>query len=114
MTSRHLACWALLLAWVGWSQGIAAATLSDPQVDHYNVRIGTQTFSGLYHFTTNTLLVETANAIHDMGSDTIKMYLAPNFPGKYGINLGANITNLVTLARDEPSARHVFDMDFRN
>src|SRR5215471_18560787 len=34
----------------------SAATLSDPAVDSYNVRIGTQTFDGLYQFTTNTLL----------------------------------------------------------
>ena len=91
-----------------------SGSLNDPEVDRYNVRIGTQTFSGLYHFTTNTLLVETANAIHDMGSDTIKMFLASGYPGKYGITLGPKITNLVTLARDEPSCRHVLDMPFRN
>jgi len=38
----------------------AGASLSDPAVDAYNVRVGTQTFAGLYQFTTNTLLVETA------------------------------------------------------
>ena len=56
-------------------------TLSDPQVDSYNLRVGTQTFSGLYKFTTNTLLVETANAITNMGSDTIKMYMGPGYFG---------------------------------
>jgi len=56
----------------------AGATLSDPEVDKYNVRIGTQTFAGLYQFTTNTLLVETAQAIQGMGSDTIKLYLGVN------------------------------------
>lgn len=33
-----------------------SATLSDPEVDNYNVRVGTQTFAGLYQFTTNSLL----------------------------------------------------------
>src|SRR5207249_11691898 len=72
------------------------------------------TFAGLYQFTTNTLLVETAGAIQGMGSDSIKIFLGPDFPRQYRINLGQNITNLVTLARDEPSARSVLDMPFRN
>lgn len=91
-----------------------AATLSSPTVDAYNVRVGTQTFNGLYHFTTNTLLVETAQAIRSMGSETLKMELAEGFAGQYGITLGPQITNLVTLARDEPSCRQVFDMNFRH
>lgn len=91
-----------------------AARLSDQEVDRYNVRIGTQTFAGLYQFTTNTLLVETAQAIRALGSDTIKMYLANDFPRQYRITLGPNITNLLTLARDEPSCRAVFNLPFRN
>src|ERR1039458_7205178 len=47
----------------------SAAPLSDPAVDSYNVRVGTETFSGLYKFTSNTLLVETAQAITNLGSD---------------------------------------------
>ncbi len=93
--------------------GLPAGTLSDPEVDRYNVRIGTQTFAGLYSFTTNTLLVESAQAIQALGSDTIKMYLASDFPRQYHITLGPNITNLLTLARDEPSCRAVFNMSFR-
>jgi hypothetical protein len=90
------------------------ATLSDPEVDKYNVRIGTQTFAGLYQFTTNTLLVETAQAIQGMGSDTIKLYLGVAYPQQYHVTLPANITNLMTLARDYPSVHQVFDMPFRH
>lgn len=93
--------------------GARGAVLSDPEVDRYNVRVGTQTFAGLYHFTANTLLVETAQAIQALGSDTIKMYLASDFPRQYRITLASNITNLLTLARDEPSCRAVFNMPFR-
>ncbi|HEY5915466.1 MAG TPA: DUF2341 domain-containing protein [Verrucomicrobiae bacterium] len=104
-------CVALLLL----SARIAsAANLSDPAVDRFNVRVGTQTFAGLYQFTTNTLLVETAQAILDLGSDTIKMYLASDFPRQYRITLKPGITNLVALARDEPSCRTVFNLPFRN
>jgi hypothetical protein len=48
-----------------------AATLSHPEVDSFNVAVGTQTFAGLYHLTTNTLLVETGEAIRSLGSDVI-------------------------------------------
>jgi hypothetical protein len=101
----------LLLAIVRLASG---ATLSVPEVDQYNVRIGTQTFAGLYQFTTNTLLVETAQAMQGMGSDTIKLYLGIDYPRQYHVTLPANITNLIALARDYPSVHQVFDMPFRH
>jgi hypothetical protein len=91
-----------------------AGTLTDPAVDAYNVRVGTQTFAGLYQFTTNTLLLETAQAITNMGSDIIKLYLGSNYPRQYNYSLTPNITNLVTLARDDPSCRRVLDMPFHH
>ena len=103
----------LLLAWAGGLSASAAA-LSDPQVDAYNVRVGTEAFAAMYHFTTNMLLVETAEAITNLGSDTIKFYLAKDTPFQSGVHLTPDITNLVTMARDEPSYRKVFDMPFRH
>ena len=91
----------------------ASPALSDPQVDKYNTRVSTQTFSGLYQFTTNNLLIETAQAILAMGSDNIKMFLGSNYPGKYNTNLAPSINSLMTLARNEPNCRAVFDMPFR-
>ena len=88
--------------------------LSDPAVDAYNLHLGTQTFAGRYQFTTNSLLVETAEAIRELGSDIIKFYHGKNYPAQYRITLKANVTNLVTLARDEPSCRRVLDMPFRH
>ena len=91
-----------------------AAALSDPQVDAYNMKIGTETFAGMYQFTTNTMLVETAEAITNLGSDVIKLYCGPNTSGQSGVSLGSNITNVLTMVRDEPSYRKVFDMPFRH
>ena len=91
-----------------------AAPLSNPAVDRYNMRIGTQTFSGLYKFTTNTLLIETAQAITNFGSDTLKMEIANGYWGKYGITKDSSITSLKALVSSEPSCRQVFDMPFRN
>src|SRR5665213_1886784 len=94
----------LVWCWAGWlmlaALGATGGTLSDPQVDSYNVRVGTETFAALYKFTTNTALVETAQAITNMGSDTIKLYFASNVAGQEGVTLPSNVTNLITLARD--------------
>jgi hypothetical protein len=110
--SKLQICAALFL--VAAMAHVFAATLSDPAVDAYNARVGTETFAGQYKFTTNTLLVETAQAITNFGSDTIKLYMGANTSGQSGVTLGSNITNLLTLARDEPSYRRVLNMPFRN
>jgi hypothetical protein len=101
-------------AWLALSAAVAAATLSSPAVDAYNVRAGTETFGGLYKFTTNTLLVETAEAITNMGSDIIKFYLGSDTSLQSGVDLPPNVTNLMTLARDCPSYHQVLDMPFRH
>lgn len=89
-------------------------TLSHPDVDGYNVRMGTQTFGVKYQFTTNTALVETALAIREMGSDILKFYLGRGVQGQYGISVPAYVTNLASLAEHEPSCRAVLDMPFRH
>jgi hypothetical protein len=91
-----------------------AANLSDPQVDAYNVRVGTETFAALYKFTTNSALVETAQAITNMGSDTIKLYLGSNTSGQEGVSIPSNVTNLLTLVRDDFDYHKVLDMPFRH
>jgi len=93
---------------------LPAANLSNPQVDAFDCRVGTETFAGMYKFTANTLLVETAQAITNFGSDTIKCYLGNDTSFQSGVTLTANITNLLTLVRDEPSYRRVMDMPFRH
>jgi hypothetical protein len=113
---RHSSFWCstLLLLLFVLLQSSSAATLSDPQVDSYNMRVGTETFAGMYKFTTNTLLVETAQAITNMGSDVIKMYMGSSTANQSGVTLPSNVTNLLTLARDEPSYHQVLDMTFRH
>lgn len=107
--------WLLLVTVLVTTAAAKAGTLSNPQVDAYNVRLGTETFAGMYGpFTTNTLLVETAEAMTNMGSDIIKLYMGSNTSGQEGIPLPPNVTNLLTLARDEPSYHKVFDMPFRH
>jgi len=90
----------------------AAASLVDPEVDAYNVRLGSQTFGPRYQFSTGTKLVETADALRDMGSDIVKFYAGRDYPGKYSIILPTSIRTLTDLARSEPSCRHVLDASF--
>jgi hypothetical protein len=88
--------------------------LRDPDVDRFNVRVGTQTFGVKYRFTTNSTLVETAQAITGLGSDIIKFYAGKGVAGQYGFAIDPAITSLTLLARNEPSYRQVLDMPFRH
>src|ERR1043166_3829066 len=82
------------------------ASWSNPNVDTYNMHVGTQIFDGLYNFTTNSTLVEAAQAMTNMGSgNVIKFYLGSNYATKDGTPTVPGVTNLLRLARDEPSTR---------
>ena len=107
---------ALLLstAFLWGSLSPAAVFLSDPAVDQFNVRVGTQTFGVKYQFTTNTSLVETARAITNLGSDIIKFYAGKGISSQYKFALSSSITSLTLLARHDPSCRRVLDMPFRH
>lgn len=91
----------------------ATAALSDPDVDNYNFRVGTQQIGGNYQFTTNTLLVEASRAIWDMGCNILKITASSNYTEKYRIPFNPAITTLTQLVRDEASYRTVLDMPFK-
>ncbi len=89
--------------------------LTEPE--RFNYAIGTQTIGAAYQFTKEPLLVETAQAILDMGSNTLKFAMKPEYFGGRGANTtqrDPQITSLTELARDEPAHRHVLDMPFAN
>jgi hypothetical protein len=52
-----------------------ATAASISAVDRYNYIVGTQTFDPSYQFTDKPRLIETAQAIRDMGSSVIKLRL---------------------------------------
>jgi ribosomal protein S9 len=88
------------------------ATLSS--TDRFNYVIGTQTFSPAYQFTGKTRLVETAEAIRDMGASVIKFELARRYASPNGNvpTADPSIQSLADLAQREPSHRRVLDMPF--
>ena len=51
----------------------------DVDLKEFNYIIGTQTVGAKYKFTEETNLVETAKAIHEMGSNILKFSLSPRY-----------------------------------
>ena len=96
----------------------APANLANPardaDADAFNYGLGTQTFQPQYQFTTKTKLVETAEAMEQMGTGVIKFFVGKEFPSQYGITLPPAVTNLSSLAHNEASCRAVLDMPFRH
>jgi len=102
----------------------APAPLSE--LDRFDYVLGTETFNPSYQFTAQTMLVETADAIHALGSTVIKFALDSQYfdtahPLKHNRSAkgyvprqNPAIQSLVELARDEPSHRHVLDLPFAN
>jgi hypothetical protein len=74
-------------------------------VEHFNYVLGTQTFGPSYHFTAAPPLVETAEAIAALGSNTIKFQLKPAAGGDQ---------TLAEIARSDPAVKTVIDMPFAN
>lgn len=80
----------------------------------FNYAIGTQTVGSKYKFTNETMLVETAKEIKNMGSNLLKFSMHPRYcTENYGLPKNDAITSLTKLASIEPSMKEVLDMDFK-
>jgi hypothetical protein len=80
----------------------------------YNYSIGTQTVGSKYKFTDETMLVETAQQIKEMGSNLLKFSMHPRYcTENYGLPENKKINSLTKLATLEPSVKKVLDMDFK-
>lgn len=83
-----------------------AGNITDQKVLSYNYVIGTQTFDPKYRFTHDDGLIETANAILEMGSNILKISLSAD---KYGLS---HEGNEVSLIQEHPSFKKVLEMPF--
>jgi hypothetical protein len=99
----------LFLRLTAGAVAVAAAAGAEAQtarpVEHFNYVLGTQTFGPSYHFTATPPVVETAEAIAALGSNTIKIQLKPTVDGDH---------TLAEIARSDPAIRPVIDMPFAN
>ncbi len=84
------------------------------RIDTVNYRLGTQTFGIKYKFTDKTGLVETAERIHEMGSNILKFSMSKKVMGEapFGLPKNDSIKSLTQMADKEPSVRAVLDMPF--
>lgn len=89
---------------------------SEKIVDDYNYIIGTQTVGAAYKFTKKTGLVETSEAIRNMGSNLLKFSMGPRYHSelstRYDIPYNPNIKSLADLVEEE-SFSTVLNMDFK-
>lgn len=84
------------------------------EIERLNWCLGTQTFGASYQFSDESRLVETAQAILDMGSNVLKFGLEKSYFGE-GRNVpeaGPRVHSLADLAAYEPSHHRVLDMPF--
>lgn len=81
----------------------------DSIVNNFDYVVGTQTFDPRYQHTNQTMLIETAQAIRDMGSNILKIGLDSR---KFEDTKNFNEKNPTDLIKREPSFRKVMDMDF--
>ncbi len=83
------------------------------KVDRFNYIIGTQTIGSKYQFTDKARLVETAERIHDMGSNILKFRLGPGFDhDNYSGSSPGQYRNLTELAENNSAIHTVLDMPF--
>lgn len=95
----------------------SAQTGTPPTASNFNTIIGTQAIGGLYQFTGDTRLVESAKLVRSLGSNIMKFSLSDggNSFGKEKGNVpekNPDIHTLVDLVTKEPSHKAVLDMPF--
>lgn len=92
----------------------SASVPIDHAVENFNYVLGTQTFGIRYTFTEEDGLVETAKAIHGMGSNVLKIGLGDRYHGEwYGLPKDDSIRTVGDLVRTQPSYRRVLNMPFK-
>lgn len=105
----------VLVAATVW--GLVAAVVEDQAIPRdvgaYNYVLGTQTIGAKYRFSRDDVLLETARAIREMGSNILKISVEENYTRQYlGIERNDRISTPVELVRDHPSYRAVLAMPF--
>lgn len=76
--------------------------------------MGTQSIGVRYQFTEQSALVESAEAMAALGSDTLKIACTPKYSDDYRLQPNPKIDSLLDLVTDKTSFQEVMDMPFRN
>ncbi len=104
----------VILVFGVWALAVPKEDHSQRMINDYNYVIGTQTVGSKYKFTDESMLVETAKQINEMGSNLLKFSMHPRYCSEnYGLPENKEITSLTKLAKLEPSVKEVLNMDFK-
>ena len=90
--------------------GVAVADREPP----FSLVVGTQSIGTTYQLTDGPLLLEMAEAIAELGSDTLKISVTPNYTRHYRIERNPEYKSALDLISKDPSYKAAFDMPFRN
>lgn len=82
------------------------------QYPPFNYGLSSQTFGIKYQFTKNDRLVETAQAIADLGSNVLKCHLGDSSFAQYRLPENPEIQSLRDLVEKEPSYQKILAMPF--
>ncbi len=80
----------------------------------FSTSVGTQTIGVRYQFTDKRALVETAEVIQELGCDTLKIAVTPNYRDDYRMTPDPAIKCVLDLVQRKPEFKQVFDLPFRN
>jgi hypothetical protein len=98
-----------------WAMALACGSLTAAErAAPFSFVVGTQTIGVRYQFTDGCALVETAQQIQTLGSDTLKIALTPKYVDDYRLTADRRIRSLLDLVTRKPSYLQVMDMPFRN
>lgn len=93
---------------------LSASVVEAERPAPFSFSVGTQTIGVRYQFTSEPALLETARAIEQMGSDTLKFALTPKYHDDYRLKRDPGIQSLADLIAREKSYEQAMDMPFRN
>jgi hypothetical protein len=80
----------------------------------FSLSVGTQSIGAKYKFTEDSLLVESANQIAALGSDTLKIAVTPKYVDDYMMEHDSEIDSILNLIKRKDCFLEVMDMPFRN
>ncbi|NCU10578.1 MAG: hypothetical protein GXC70_00210 [Sphingomonadaceae bacterium] len=93
--------------------GASCRATAAQAAETYNYTLGTQAIGGGYQFSKDTALKEQAREIRGLGSNLLKISLAPGAAQKYGFGPAANgATTTLQYVKAAPGVQQVLDMDF--
>jgi hypothetical protein len=88
--------------------------LAEERAAPFSLSVGTQSICVRYQFSEESALVESAQQILELGSDTLKIALTPKYDDDYLLEIDPEIKSINDLVRKEPDYFRVMDMPFRN